>query len=461
MERRGSPSRRRHRGRERRGAPSRPAARVPPARPPRWLASVAAGRRSSSRRTRSTLGCGAGRRSCTRPAAATAGALATSATSPGWRNGRVRWAPERSSSTRCTRWRPVHPQQSSPYYPSSRLWRNPLYLAVEQLPGADALGDELARLANAGRALNGSRIIDRDAVLRLKRVAFERLFEVWSRKASEDERAGFSSYCTSHGEDLRRFTTYCGLAERHGGGWPAWPPSYRSPDGGRVKRFAREHETRLAAPRLAAVAARRAARRGGLAGRGARRRPRGRVRSWGRGRVELAEPARPRRACGRSARRLQPARPGLGTSAFRPLEAPSGPLRAVDRDRPRGDAIGGRTPRRPRDGPVPVVLDPRERVAPQRRLRPRPRERAARPARTRKREVGHVRRRRGPRHGGGRSARGSGASVRCSPRGFCGSKTPSPSGSRCTHLRRSPLTTSRRLRARGPAPISRHRSGSA
>jgi 4-alpha-glucanotransferase len=125
------------------------------------------------------------------------------------------------------------------------LWRNPLYLAVEQLPGAAALGDDLTRLANAGRALNNSRIIDRDAVFRLKRIAFDRLFEIWSRKASADERSAFSSFCASHGDDLRRFTTYCALAERHGGGWPAWPPSYRSPDGGRVKRFAREHEPRL------------------------------------------------------------------------------------------------------------------------------------------------------------------------------------------------------------------------
>ena len=33
------------------------------------------------------------------------------------------------------------------------------------------------------------------------------------------------------------------LAERHGGGWRAWPPSYHSPRTGRVARFAREHES--------------------------------------------------------------------------------------------------------------------------------------------------------------------------------------------------------------------------
>ncbi len=43
---------------------------------------------------------------------------------------------------------PVHPQQPSPYYPASRMWKNPLALEIETLPGAAASSDELARLAN-------------------------------------------------------------------------------------------------------------------------------------------------------------------------------------------------------------------------------------------------------------------------------------------------------------------------
>ena len=38
---------------------------------------------------------------------------------------------------------PVLPQQASPYYSSSRLFLNPLYLRIEQIPGArEALREE-------------------------------------------------------------------------------------------------------------------------------------------------------------------------------------------------------------------------------------------------------------------------------------------------------------------------------
>jgi 4-alpha-glucanotransferase len=69
-------------------------------------------------------------------------------------------------------------QQASPYCPSSRRFLNPLYIRIEDVPGAAMLGDELAPLAAAGRALNAQRIIDRPTVFRLKQDALER---VWRR----------------------------------------------------------------------------------------------------------------------------------------------------------------------------------------------------------------------------------------------------------------------------------------
>jgi hypothetical protein len=47
---------------------------------------------------------------------------------------------------------PLRPQQASPYFPSSRRFRNALYLRIEEVPGAAALGADLERLAAAGRA---------------------------------------------------------------------------------------------------------------------------------------------------------------------------------------------------------------------------------------------------------------------------------------------------------------------
>ena len=51
---------------------------------------------------------------------------------------------------------PVVPQGASPYYPTSRRFRNPLYLCMEEIPGAERLGPQLAQLAAEARALNAA-----------------------------------------------------------------------------------------------------------------------------------------------------------------------------------------------------------------------------------------------------------------------------------------------------------------
>ena len=129
---------------------------------------------------------------------------------------------------------PIPPQQASPYFPSSRLYRNPLYLHIEDVPGATEAGTALDRLAKAGQALNRERHIDRDAIAGLKMQALERL---WSRFPGDPV---FERYCAEQGEDLRQFAAFCVLAEHYGRRWRDWPEAYRRPDAPAVARFATE-----------------------------------------------------------------------------------------------------------------------------------------------------------------------------------------------------------------------------
>ncbi|MBV8196139.1 MAG: 4-alpha-glucanotransferase [Candidatus Dormibacteraeota bacterium] len=133
---------------------------------------------------------------------------------------------------------PGSPQEPSPYFPSSRLFRNPLYLDVERVPGA--AGDrEIAALAADARRLNAKDCIDHDAVFSLKMRALAR---VWGRFTGDHD---FAAYCERSGETLRLFASFCVLTERLGRSWRSWPEQYRHPQSRAVARVLSEGTRRV------------------------------------------------------------------------------------------------------------------------------------------------------------------------------------------------------------------------
>src|SRR5688572_20220024 len=134
---------------------------------------------------------------------------------------------------------PVTPQQKSPYFPSSRRYRNLLYLRIEEVAGAGELGVDLEHLAAAGRALNQQRRIDRDTVFKLKMAALQLL---WSGFAGD---ARFDRFCEEQGDSLAQFATFCAIAEQHNSGWHGWPSDYRHPKSPAVSHFATARAERV------------------------------------------------------------------------------------------------------------------------------------------------------------------------------------------------------------------------
>ncbi len=134
---------------------------------------------------------------------------------------------------------PSPPIEASPYLPTSRRWRNPLFLRVEDVPGADALGGDLERIARAGRALNADRHVDRDAVAIVKLDALTRIAE------ATPPGADFRRWRRAHGESLKRFATFSVIAEQHGGDFREWPEELRDPNGSAVRSLARRSADRV------------------------------------------------------------------------------------------------------------------------------------------------------------------------------------------------------------------------
>jgi len=133
---------------------------------------------------------------------------------------------------------PGSPQQPSPYFPSSRRYRNPLYIRVEDVRGAELVALDLEPLARAARALLDDRRIDRDAVYALKMAALER---IWEAVGDVPELDGY----VADDPGVLRFATFCALMESHGTPWRRWPEEIRHPAAPGVELFRRNSHRRV------------------------------------------------------------------------------------------------------------------------------------------------------------------------------------------------------------------------
>lgn len=136
---------------------------------------------------------------------------------------------------------PISEQQASPYSPSSRCFRSPLYLRIEDVPGAAGHLPDLAGLAEKARALNGERRIDRSEVWRLKLQALESLWMSFREHRTPE----FEAYCYAEGGALAGYATFCALTERHGAPWSGWAPALHDPEGAAVLAFVDENRDRI------------------------------------------------------------------------------------------------------------------------------------------------------------------------------------------------------------------------
>ncbi len=95
---------------------------------------------------------------------------------------------------------PTFPYQPSPYFASSRRFRNVVYLRVEDIEGARSA--DIAAERDAALGLNAERLIDYDRVFELKTAA---LWKVYNARPTP---RGLASYVASQGTALREFADF-------------------------------------------------------------------------------------------------------------------------------------------------------------------------------------------------------------------------------------------------------------
>ena len=134
---------------------------------------------------------------------------------------------------------PVAPVNPSPYSPSSRRFRSPLYLHVEDVPEHAAAPDEVRAAVAACRPATDPDRIPRDPPWAAKLAALELL---WPLHREQD----LAAWREAQGGPLEEFALFCALAEVHGVPWQDWPEPLRRPDGPGVPAAREQHAERIA-----------------------------------------------------------------------------------------------------------------------------------------------------------------------------------------------------------------------
>ncbi|MDI5928670.1 4-alpha-glucanotransferase [Rhizobium leguminosarum] len=133
------------------------------------------------------------------------------------------------------------PERCSPYEPSSRQHLNPLYIAVDRLPGF-ACSPELERQL---ASLRQADLVDYAGVAQIKLRVLRDLWPAW-RQCHTYDPADFEAFITQGGNSLRLHALFeclsLSMVERGAGaGWQRWPADFQRFDSAAVAEFERGH----------------------------------------------------------------------------------------------------------------------------------------------------------------------------------------------------------------------------
>lgn len=146
------------------------------------------------------------------------------------------------------------PEDASPYSPSSRLFRNPLYLDVTAIPDfaesreARALA-ESSEISRALKSVRDEAFVDYKTVTRIKLAVLECLYRsfIANHSGFEDARgAAFLAFEQRCGQDLDRFAVFQTLSEHfQTHDWGLWPAFCHDPASAAIGELKRRHAGRV------------------------------------------------------------------------------------------------------------------------------------------------------------------------------------------------------------------------
>ena len=153
------------------------------------------------------------------------------------------------------------PYNISPYFPSSRYYRNFIYLDIEKMEdyvSSSAAKEFVQREKNQNllNELRNSQLVQYEQIANLKLKVLRRAFQSflknhWNRGGLSERGRQLQAYVSREGSLLDNFATFCALeaffhAQDQGFyTWRQWPPPYRNPHSEKVREFRQDHQENI------------------------------------------------------------------------------------------------------------------------------------------------------------------------------------------------------------------------
>jgi 4-alpha-glucanotransferase len=133
--------------------------------------------------------------------------------------------------------------EASPYFPSSRLFLNPLYIDVEAIP--EFPKQAMSKFAPSIDKLRDSAFVDYAGVATSKADALQLAFDMFRERATDHRRSQFDHFRRERGALLEAFAAFEVLRRQFAKPWWEWPAEFRTPDAHILQRLRAAHADQL------------------------------------------------------------------------------------------------------------------------------------------------------------------------------------------------------------------------
>lgn len=142
----------------------------------------------------------------------------------------------------------TYPEDASPYSSMSRLFMNPIYINIENVP--EFVTEDREKNLDLINELRNSELIKYTEVYQLKMKLMEEFYKRFKFGRDQKRQLDYKNYCNAKGVDLEKMAVFQAIYEEKCtmnwcGGWRSWEKEYQSFDTEAVKQFIGSHLERI------------------------------------------------------------------------------------------------------------------------------------------------------------------------------------------------------------------------